>query len=54
MSPAGSATPGHGFWVQPFGEGRSGFIQPSAVGSLTVGSLADPWPHHVVTVFLGG
>jgi hypothetical protein len=28
MSSAGGATPGHRFWVQPFGDGRSRFIQP--------------------------
>jgi hypothetical protein len=28
LSPADGAAPGHGFWVQPFGNGCSGYIQP--------------------------
>jgi hypothetical protein len=28
VSLAGGAVLGHGFWVQPFGNGCSGFIQP--------------------------
>jgi hypothetical protein len=28
LSPAGGPTPGHGYWVQPFGDGSTGYLQP--------------------------
>jgi hypothetical protein len=31
LSPAGGAAPGHGYWVQPFGNGCAGYIQPIRV-----------------------
>jgi hypothetical protein len=31
FSPVGGATSGHGYWVQPFGNGCSGYLQPIRV-----------------------
>jgi hypothetical protein len=31
ISPACGAPPGHGYWVQPFGNGSTGYIQPIRV-----------------------
>jgi hypothetical protein len=31
LSPAGGAAPGHGYWVQPFGNGCAGYLQPIQV-----------------------
>jgi hypothetical protein len=28
FSPAGGAVPEHGYWVQPFGGGSTGYLQP--------------------------
>jgi hypothetical protein len=31
LSPAGGAAPRHGYWVQPFGDGSTGYLQPIRV-----------------------
>jgi hypothetical protein len=31
LSPAGGAASGHGYWVQPFGNGCEGYLQPIRV-----------------------
>jgi hypothetical protein len=31
LSPAGGAAPGHGYWVQLFGNGCAGYLQPIRV-----------------------
>jgi hypothetical protein len=34
LSLAGGAAPGHGYWVQPFGDGSLGYLQPTSGGLI--------------------
>jgi hypothetical protein len=43
LSLAGGAAPGHGYWVQPFGDGRTGYQQATvdSGGVLMAALLVD-------------